>query len=106
IDRGVAFLDDAVGGDLLARADDEAIADAKLPDGNAALPSVRGKQRDVLGTELQQRAQRRARAVPRTRLEEAPEEDECRDDRGHLEVGLGGVEEAERDDGPAPGRQR
>ena len=71
IDRGVAFLDDPVGGDLLARADDEAIADAKLADGNPALLSVRGEQRDVLGTELEKRAQRRARAVPRTRLEEA-----------------------------------
>ena len=43
VDGGVAGLDDAVGGDLLARAHDEAVADGELLDRHAALARRRGR---------------------------------------------------------------
>ena len=52
---------------------DEAVADAQLGDRDAPLAAVGVEHRDVLGAELEQRAQRRARAALRARLEEAAE---------------------------------
>jgi hypothetical protein len=40
VDGGVTVLDDAVGGDLLARPDDEEIADLQPLDGDALLLAV------------------------------------------------------------------
>ena len=56
VDRGVAVLDDAVGGDLLAGADDEPLADLQLVDRDAPLAAV--------GLEDRRRPWHRARAAP------------------------------------------
>ena len=45
VDRGGAVLDDAVGGDLLAGADDEPVADGELVDRDAQPPRRRGGRR-------------------------------------------------------------
>ena len=71
VDGADALLDDAVGGDLLARAHDEAVADGELLDGDAALGPVRVEDRDVLGAQLEQRGQGRAGAALGARLEVA-----------------------------------
>ena len=88
VDGGVAVLDDAVGGDLLAGTDDEAVADLQLLDRDAALGAVVVEDRDVLGAELEQRLQRGAGAALGARLEVAAGQDEGGDDRGRLEVDL------------------
>ena len=88
VDGGVAVLDDAVGGDLLAGPHDEAVADLQLLDGHAALGAVVVEERDVLGAELEQRLQRGAGAALGARLEVAAGEDEGGDDRRRLEVDL------------------
>ena len=84
VDRRAALLDDAVGGDLLARADDEAVADGELLDRDAARPVERAST--SLAPELEQRLQRGAGAALGARLEVAAGEDEGGDDRGRLEV--------------------
>ena len=61
VDRAGALLDDAVGGDLLARAHDEAVADLQLLDRHAPLGAVGVEDRDVLGAELEQRLSARRR---------------------------------------------
>ena len=76
-----ALLDDAVGGDLLAGADDEAVADGELLDRDAALAAVGVEDRDVLGAELEQRLQRGAGAALGARLEVAAGEEERRSRR-------------------------
>ena len=53
VDRGRAFLDDAVGGDLLARAHDEPFPDTELLDRDAGLAALLVEDGDVLGAELQ-----------------------------------------------------
>ena len=76
-------------------------------------PPVGVEHRDVLGAELEQRAQRRAGAAPGARLEVAAEQHEGRDDRGHLEVdrvagGIARGDELERhaqSAAPAPRKQ-
>ena len=83
-----ALLDDAVGGDLLARADDEAIADRELLDRHPALGAVGAEQRHVLRAELEQRRQRGAGAALGARLEVAPGEQEDRHRGGDLQVEL------------------
>ena len=88
VDGRVAVLDGAVGGDLLAGADDEAVAGLQLLDRDAALAAVGVEDRDVLGAELEQRLQRGAGAALGARLEVAAGEDEGGDDRGRLEVDL------------------
>ena len=99
VDGRGARLDDPVGGDLLARADDEAVADLRAARSGPALGAVRAEDRDVLGAELQQRGQRGAGAALGARLEVAAGEDEHRDGRGDLEVDLVGA-------GAAPGSGR
>jgi hypothetical protein len=91
VDRARALLDDAVGGDLLARTDHEAVADGELLDGDAALAAAGVEDRDVLGAELEQRLQRGAGAALGLGLEVAPGEQEGGDDPGRLEVDLVGA---------------
>ena len=81
--------DDAVGGDLLAGTDDEPVADVQLVDRarSRSLPSV-VEARDVLRAELDERAQRRAGAALRARLEVPAGEQERDHDRRDLEVDL------------------
>ena len=86
----VPSLDDAVGGDLLARADDEAVADGELVDRDALLDAV-AEDGDVLGAELEQRLQGGAGASLGPGLEVAPGEDERRDAGGDLEVDQAGA---------------
>ena len=81
-------LDDAVGGDLLARPDDEEIADAQLLHGHASFLALGADDGDVLRAELEQRLQRGAGAALRARLEVAAQQDQDDDDRRHLEVDL------------------
>ena len=87
VDRRRAVLDDAVGGDLLARSHDEAVADGELVDRDALLDAV-AQDGDVLGAELEQRPQRGAGAALGPGLEVAAGEDERRDAGGDLEVDL------------------
>ena len=61
VDRRRSVLHDTVGGDLLARPDDEEVAHGELVDRDALLPTVT-EHGDVLGAELEQGAQRRAGA--------------------------------------------
>ena len=61
IDCRLALDDDAVGSDLLARTDDEQVADTKLGDRDEHFLTVAQHPR-LLGAELEQRADRRARA--------------------------------------------
>ena len=79
VDRAGALLDDAVGGDLLAGTDDEAVAHCELLDRDAPLGAVGVEDGDVLGAELEQRLQRGAGAPLGARLEVAAGEDEGRD---------------------------
>ena len=88
VDRRRAVVDDAVGGDLLARAHDEAVADGELVDRDARLVAV-AEHGDVLGAELEQRAQGGAGAALGPGLEVAAGEDEHGDAGGDLEVDLG-----------------
>jgi hypothetical protein len=125
VDRARALLDDAVGGDLLAGADDEAVARRELLDRHAALGPVGVEHGDILGAELEQRLEGGAGAALGARLEEAAGEQERRHDRAHLEVDLvraaaraigdqverhsharhAGVAEEERVQRPAEGRE-
>ena len=82
-----AFVDDAVGGDLLAGADHEAVADGELLDRDPHLVAV-AEDGDVLGAELEQRAQRGAGAALGAGLEVAAGEDEHGHAGGDLEVDL------------------
>ena len=125
VHRRRAGLDHAVGGDLLAWADDEEIADAELLDGDAPLLAVRADDGDVLRTELEQRLQRCAGAALGPRLEVPARQDQHDHDRRDLEVDLAGTRadaegelevhphrqiargaEEERVQRPAPGGER
>ena len=90
VDGRRAVLDDAVGGDLLARAHDEAVADGELVDRDAHLGAV-AEHGDVLGAELEQRPQRGAGAALGPGLEVAAGEDERRHAGGDLEVDHAGA---------------
>ena len=72
--------DDAVGRDLLAGPHDEPVADARAPRPARHLDAVAQHAR-LLRAELEQGADRLARAPARPRLEEAPEQDQRRDHR-------------------------
>ena len=67
VDRRGALLDDAVGGDLLAGADDEAVADRELGDRNAPLAS----RRRAATTSLAPSSSSARRAAPARRLARA-----------------------------------
>ena len=60
----------------------------------------------LLRAELEERADRSARAASRPRLEVAPEQDQRRDHGGDLEVDVRVVDDDECGDRPAPGRER
>ena len=105
VDRRLAELDDAVGGDLLARPHDESVADAELVDGHEHLLSAAQHAR-LLRAQLEQRADRLARAAAGARLEVAAEQDQRRDHRGDLEVGVGVDPGEQDDDRPRPRRER
>jgi hypothetical protein len=83
-------LDDrAVGGDLLARADDEPVADHQLVDRHPHLDRALwavAQHGDVLGAHVEQGAQRGAGGALGLGLEVAAGEDERRDRGGDLEV--------------------
>ena len=87
VDRRGALDDGAVGGDLLAGADDEAVADGELVDRDADLAAV-AQHGDVLGAQLEQGPQRGAGAALGPGLEVAAGEDEHGDAGGDLEVDL------------------
>ena len=89
VDGRGALDDDAVGGDLLAGADDEAVADGELVDRDPHLGAV-AEHGDVLGAELEQGPQGGAGAALGPGLEVAAGEDEHGDAGGDLEVDLAG----------------
>ena len=105
VDCREAVLHDAVGRDLLARADDEPVAGPDPVDGNHDLLPV-AQQPCVLRAELEERADRCACATARPRLQESPEEDQRRDHRADLEVRVGVVDRGECHHRPRPGRER
>ena len=77
---------DAVGGDLLAGACDEYIADGELVYGNACFGRSVAQDSDVLGAQVEQCAQRRAGLPLGARLEIAPGEDEGGDGGGDFQI--------------------
>ena len=87
VDGGGAVLDDAVGGDLLAGADDEAVADGELGDRDADLAAV-AEDGDVLGAQVEQGSQGGAGGALGAGFEVAAGEDEHDDGAGDLEVQL------------------
>ena len=89
VERRGALGDDAVGGDLLAGADDELVADDELLDGDALLAAA-AQDGDVLGAHLEQGAQGGAGAPLRPGLGVAPGEQERRHPGRGLEVDVAG----------------
>ena len=85
VDGRLAGFDDPVGRDLLSGAHDEAVTDGQIGDGHEHLGAV-PQDVHVLRAELEQRADRLARASRGARLEQAPEQDQRRDHGGSLEV--------------------
>ncbi len=89
--HGGAALDDrAVGGDLLAWADDEAVADGERGHRDAHL-LARAQDDDVLGAQLQQGLEGRARLPLGAGLQVPAEEDEGDDPGRHLQIDGGGA---------------
>ncbi len=78
----------AVGGDLLARADDEKVADSEVADRDPDLVAV-AEDGHVLGAHVEQGSQCRAGGALGAGFEVAAGEDEHDDDAGHFEVQLG-----------------
>src|SRR5690606_4182213 len=90
VDGGGALGDRAVGGDLLAGPDQEAVAHGELPDRDLFLPAV-AQHGDVLGAQLHQRPQGGPGAALGTGLEVAPGQDERGHPGGGLQVDVGGA---------------
>ena len=86
VDLAVTRLHDAVGGDGLAGAHDEAVALLERGGGHAVLDAVGPEQADVLGRDRGQRAQGAAAAAPGDRLEEPAGQQEGDDGAGDVEV--------------------
>ena len=105
VDRRLALDDEAVRRDLLARTDDEEIADGELADRHRHFHTV-PQDVSLLRAELEERANRSARAPPRASLEIATEQDQRRDDRRNLEVDVCVVDDDERSHRPPPGGKR
>ena len=105
VDGRGAGDDDAVGCDLLAGTHDEAVADRELGDRHEHLGAP-AKNVHVLRAELEQGADRLARATPGARFEVAAEQDQRRDHGGSLEVRLGVEPGEQHDRRPAPGGER
>ncbi|MDF9817189.1 hypothetical protein M2266_006502 [Streptomyces sp. SPB162] len=87
IHRRTALLHDPVRGDLLARPDDEDVADRQVGNRNPRLATV-AQDADILGSDLQQSPQRGARAAFGARLEKASGQDERGDTGGGLQVDI------------------
>ena len=85
VDRRAALGHDAVGGDLLARADHEQLARGQFADRHPVLGPV-AQHGDALGAERGQRGQRGRRPVPGPGLQVAAGEHGGGDARGGLEV--------------------
>src|SRR5690606_17046918 len=90
VDGGGALGDRAVGGDLLAGPDQEAVAHGELPDRDLFLPAV-AQHGDVLGAQLHQRPQGGPGAALGTGFEVAPGQDERGHPGGGLQVDVGGA---------------
>jgi hypothetical protein len=105
VDRRGAVLDDAVGRHALAGAHDEAVACAKLLDGDAALGPVRLEHRGIACPGAQERLQRRARPSACPRLQQPAREHEHGQHRRDLEVEVLGVGR-HGGDRPQPGGER
>ena len=104
VERRLALHDDAVGRDLLPGPDDDQVADDDLLDRDGDLVAVSQDAR-LLRSELEQHADRLARAALRARLEVAAEQDQRRDHRGDLEVRVR-VEPADEHDRRPEARRR
>jgi hypothetical protein len=89
VDRGGAFHDDAVGGDLLTGAHDEQVAHGELL-GRYALFLAVAQHRYVFGAQFQQRSQRGTGLPLGSGLEVAAGEDEGGDSGRHLEIDVPG----------------
>jgi hypothetical protein len=100
VDRGRAFGDDAIGGDLLARADAEDIPDDELIGWDPDLDPVT-QDGDVLGAHVQQGAQCRSRTLLGVGLEVATGQDEHGDHGGGFEVDVRCAVTARRQEGEA-----
>jgi hypothetical protein len=85
VDRGRTVDDDAVGGDLLAGPHDEQVIDVQLVDRHALL-DARSEHGHVLGPELEQGSQRRARGALGLRLEVVTRSHEDDDRAGDFEI--------------------
>ncbi len=101
VDRRDAVLDDAVGGDLLARADHEPVADREPLDGDESLAVV-VEEADLLGAELHQGAQGVAGPLLAAALGVPAGEQERGHDRRGLEVEVA-LTAHHRDRRPGPG---
>ena len=88
VDGGGAFFDGPVGGDLLAGADDEHVADGEVADRDADLVAV-AEDGDVLGAHVEKGSQGGTGGALGAGFEVAAGEDEHDDDAGHFEVQLG-----------------
>ena len=101
IERGAPFDDAPVGGDLLARPDDEQVAYHELVDRHEHLVAV-AEDAGVLRAELEESADRISGAAARTSLEVAPEQDQRRDHGPDLEVHVRVDSGNENDRRPCP----
>ena len=99
VERGGAVVDHAVGGDRLAGADHEPVADLQRRRGHPHLAAV-AQHRRLLGAEVEQRGERGSRPPLGARFEPAAEQHERRDGRADLEVGHP-LAAQQRDDRPA-----
>ncbi len=91
VDGRRTLLDDTIGGDLLAGAHDEEVADDELVDGDSDLGTVQlaaAEDGHVLGAQLEERFEGGAGPTLGTGLEVAAGEDEDGDPGGDLEVDL------------------
>ena len=104
VQRGAAVLDHAVGGDRLAGADHEAVADLQARRGHPYLAAV-AQHRRLLGAEVEQRGERGTRPTLGAGLEPPAEQHERGDARPDLEVGHA-LAAQQRDDGPAQRGER
>ena len=105
VDRRLAFLHDAVGCDLLAGANDEAVADLQLCDGDEHLLAV-AEHPGLLRAELEQRAHGRTGATLGALLQVPADQDQRHDHGTDLEVHLGVDAANEHDGRPRPRGER
>jgi hypothetical protein len=90
VDRRGALFDHSVGGDLLARANDEAVADGQTLARDAGLCAVGPEDGDILGSEFEKSPDGGTRPPAGAGFEESAGEDEGHESRGDLEVDVAG----------------